>query len=167
MASMRTSARATRARTLGSEAAGRPFFFDFFASVRISSRWRCSPATSAMLERSWARAETVTFQPCPSAPSRFATGTRTLSKNTSAKIWPPAMFLIGRTVIPGVSISTSRQVMPSCLSEPASVRTSRMIHFDHIAIEVQIFWPFTTYSSPSRTAREESAARSLPEPGSE
>jgi len=25
-----------------------------------------------------------------------------------------------------------------------SVRTSRMIHFDHIAIEVQIFWPFTT-----------------------
>ena len=26
----------------------------------------------------------------------------------------------------------------------ASVRTSRMIHFDHIAIEVQIFWPFTT-----------------------
>ena len=35
--------------------------------------------------------------------------------------------------------------MPSCFdAAPASVRTSRIIHFDHIAIEVQIFWPFTT-----------------------
>ena len=54
------------------------------------------------------------------------------------------MFLIGRTVMPGVSIGTSTQVMPSCFDSEASVRTSRMIHFDHIAIEVQIFWPFTT-----------------------
>ena len=42
-----------------------------------------------------------------------------------------------------------------------------LIHFDHIAIDVQIFWPLTTYSSPSRTARHASDARSLPELGSE
>ena len=98
-----------------------------------------------MLERSCASAETVTPQPRPSSPRRFSTGTRTPSKNTSANIAPPAMFLIGRTVMPGVSIGTSRQVMPSCFAATCvCVRTSRIIHFDHIAIEVQIFWPFTT-----------------------
>ena len=36
--------------------------------------------------------------------------------------------------------------MPSCFTSTSkSVRTSRIIHFDHMAIEVQIFWPFTTY----------------------
>ena len=55
------------------------------------------------------------------------------------------MFLIGRTVMPCVSIGTSRQVMPSCLlAASVWVRTSRMIHFDHIAMDVQIFCPFTT-----------------------
>ena len=53
-------------------------------------------------------------------------------------------FLIGRTVSPGQSISPSKQVMPSCFtSTSVSVRTSRIIHFDHIAIEVQIFCPLT------------------------
>ncbi len=49
-----------------------------------------------------------------------------------------------------------------------------MIHFDHIAIDVQIFWPLTTYISdsegwraPSRTHLHWSDARSLPEAGSE
>ena len=31
---------------------------------------------------------------------------------------------------------------------------------------VHTFWPFTTHSSPSRTARVDSEARSEPEPGS-
>ena len=70
--------------------------------------------------------------------------------------------------MPGLSISTSRQVMPSCFTSTfVSVRTSRIIHFDHMAMDVQIFWPFTTYSSPSQTALHWSDARSLPEPGSE
>ena len=34
------------------------------------------------------------------------------------------------------------------------------------ASDVQIFWPLTTYSSPSRTARVPRLARSLPAPGS-
>jgi hypothetical protein len=98
-----------------------------------------------MLERSKASAETVTFQPSPSAPSRFSTGTRTPSKKTSANIDDPDMFRIGRTVMPGLCISTSRQVMPSCLADASlPVRTSRIIHFAHIATDVQIFWPLTT-----------------------
>jgi hypothetical protein len=52
---------------------------------------------------------------------------------------------MGATRMPGVSISTSRQVMPPCFfTVPVSVRTNRIIHFDHCASEVQIFWPFTT-----------------------
>ncbi len=55
------------------------------------------------------------------------------------------MFRIGRTVMPGDCISTSRQVMPSCFAPPPLwVRTSRIIHFAHIATDVQIFWPLTT-----------------------
>ena len=47
------------------------------------------------------------------------------------------------------------------------VRTRRIIIFDHIAIEVQIFWPLTTYSSPSRSHLHLRLARSDPESGSE
>ena len=58
--------------------------------------------------------------------------------------------------------------MPSCLSSVVkSVRVRRMIQLDHAASEVQIFWPLTTYSSPSRTALHCSDARSLPNCGSE
>jgi len=57
---------------------------------------------------------------------------------------PPDMFLIGRTVMPSLAMSTSRHVMPSCLSFGfVAVRTRRIIHCDHIAIEVQIFCPVT------------------------
>ena len=34
------------------------------------------------------------------------------------------------------------------------------------ASDVQIFWPLTTHSSPSRTARVPRLARSMPAPGS-
>ncbi len=97
-----------------------------------------------MLERSFASAETVTDQPLPSSPRRFATGTFTSVKNTSAKWRSPAMFSIGRTSTPGVFMSTSRHVMPSCFTFGAkSVRTSRMIQSAHGAPLVQIFWPLT------------------------
>src|SRR3990170_8064383 len=56
--------------------------------------------------------------------------------------------------------------MPRCLGASASVRASMNIQSARWAPEVQIFWPLTTYSSPSRTARVWSEARSEPEPGS-
>ena len=57
--------------------------------------------------------------------------------------------------------------MPRCFGASGSVRTRQNIQSAICALLVQIFWPFTTKSSPSRTARVWSEARSLPAPGSE
>ena len=146
----------------------RPFTRARRARSFRSSRLCCSDLTSAIELRSCASAVLVTSQPCPSSPSRFSTGTRTLSKNTSANGVPPFMFLIGLHGDAGGLHRDEQAGDAACASPPAkSVRTSRMIHCAHIASEVQIFWPLTTYSSPSRTALHWSDARSLPEPGSE
>ena len=57
--------------------------------------------------------------------------------------------------------------MPRCLGASGSVRVRTWIQSACRAPEVQIFCPLITYSSPSRTARVRSDARSEPEPGSE
>src|SRR5205823_1517072 len=63
--------------------------------------------------------------------------------------------------------STARQLMPLCLGTPASVRTSSRHQSATCALLDQTFCPLTTHSSPSRSARQRSAARSEPAPGSE
>ena len=57
--------------------------------------------------------------------------------------------------------------MPRCFGASGSVRASMKSQSAWCAPEVQIFWPLTTYSSPSRMARVCSDARSEPAPGSE
>ena len=57
--------------------------------------------------------------------------------------------------------------MPRCLGASGSVRTRQNIRSACCAPDVQIFWPFTTNSSPTISARVRSDARSEPEPGSE
>ncbi len=57
--------------------------------------------------------------------------------------------------------------MPSVLRPGGPVRTSANIQSARSAIDVHTFWPVTRYTSPSRTARVDSEARSLPAPGSE
>ena len=57
--------------------------------------------------------------------------------------------------------------MPRCFGASGSVRASMNIQSAYCAPEVQIFCPLITKSSPSRTARVCSDARSEPEPGSE
>ncbi len=56
--------------------------------------------------------------------------------------------------------------MPWCLGTSGSVRASRTAKSARSAHVVQIFWPVITQSSPSRSARVDSEARSLPDPGS-
>ena len=68
--------------------------------------------------------------------------------------------------MPGVSIGQMKYEMPRCFGTSVSVRAMRMPNFDTWAPDVQTFWPLTMNSSPSRTARVESEARSLPAPGS-
>jgi len=57
--------------------------------------------------------------------------------------------------------------MPVYFEVSGSVRAMRMPNFATIASDVQIFWPFTTNTSPSRTARVARLARSEPASGSE
>ena len=90
-----------------------------------------------------------------------------MSKNVSQNSSPISMLVIGRTVMPGLSIGTSRKLMPSCFFACLSVRTRRKIQLASIASEVQIFCPFTTQSSPSSTASVRRLARSEPAFGSE
>ena len=56
--------------------------------------------------------------------------------------------------------------MPLCLGASGSVRASRMPHSARWAAEVHTFWPVTTHSSPSSTARVVTLARSEPASGS-
>ena len=66
----------------------------------------------------------VTRQPSFSAPTRFATGTRASSRNTSQKWLSPSSVRIGRTSTPGWCMSRISHVMPLCFGASGSVRTS-------------------------------------------
>ncbi len=62
-------------------------------------------------------------QPSFKPPTRFARGTSTSVKNTSAKFAAPLRCRSGRTSIPGVSMSTISRLMPLCFGASGSVRT--------------------------------------------
>ena len=66
----------------------------------------------------------VTRQPSFSSPTRFATGMRTSSKNTSQNSAVPSIVSSGRMSMPGVFIGTINQLMPLCFGTSVSVRTS-------------------------------------------
>lgn len=86
----------------------------------------------------------VTRQPSFSSPTRWVTGTRTSSRNTSANSADPARVRSGRTVMPGASMGMASQVMPRCLGAAGSVRTSSSHQSATSACEVQILDPLTT-----------------------
>ena len=54
------------------------------------------------------------YQPRFTSPTTWFAGTRTSSKKTSLKPWRPAMLMSGRTVTPGVFMSSMNMVMPLC-----------------------------------------------------
>ncbi len=56
--------------------------------------------------------------------------------------------------------------MPVYFDVSVSVRAMRIPNLATIARDVQIFWPFTMNTSPSRTARVARLARSEPASGS-
>ncbi|MNL50809.1 hypothetical protein D3C87_1738530 [compost metagenome] len=77
------------------------------------------------------------------------------------------MLVIGRMVTPGDCRSISRKLMPACGLTVLSVRTSAKMWVASWASVVQIFWPLTMKSPPSRTASVRNDARSEPALGSE
>ena len=95
----------------------------------------------------------ATIQPAPSSPRRHRAGMRTSVKKISLKSSSPAMSRIGRTSIPGVLRSRTNAVMPSCFFPRSiavgSVRSRNSPHVARWAELIQIFEPFTTYSSVS------------------
>ena len=56
--------------------------------------------------------------------------------------------------------------MPLCLGTSGLVRVTRNVYWQLCAPVVNIFWPLITHSSPSRTARVLTLARSDPVSGS-
>ena len=74
------------------------------------------------------------------------------------------MVRSGRTVMPGVSKSTKKAVIPSY---PGAVRVSSTHRVENCAKLVHTFCPLTIQLSPCWVARVVNDARSLPEPGSE
>ena len=55
--------------------------------------------------------------------------------------------------MPGRSIGTMKYEMPVYFDVSVSVRAMRMPNLATLASDVQIFWPLTMNTSPSRTAR--------------
>ena len=143
------------------------------SSHRPSSRANASSTVaSAPLELepmsvdSLASVVRATGQPWSSSPTTSVIGTRTSVRNTSLKCAAPLIWRSGRTSTPGDRMSSSRYEMPRCFGASGSVRTSRIARSACRAPDVHTFWPFTTSSSPSRSALVRSAARSEPASGS-
>jgi hypothetical protein len=116
------------------------------------------------------------WNPRPSSPPRrLADGTR-WSSNTSSVVstpWYPIFSMFGGTVMPSNrsapgSFSTYRRLMPLCGgSASGSVLHSSTTRPARSPFVTHIFWPVTTYSSPSRIARHRMAWTSEPAPGSD
>lgn len=68
--------------------------------------------------------------------------------------------------MPGLSIGTSRKLMPCCALALRSVRTSRKIQLASEPMVVQVFCPLITHSPFSRRASVRRLARSEPALGS-
>ena len=79
----------------------------------------------------------------------------------------PVIWRIGRMSTPSCFIGHQKNEMPRCLGTSQSVRAMSMPKSAFLALDVHTFWPLTTNSSPSRSARVCRPARSEPAPGSE
>ena len=66
------------------------------------------------------------IQPFPGSEIRFSSGIRTSLRNTSLKLAPPDICLIGRTATPGSFIDRKNMVRPACLGTLGWVRVMMM-----------------------------------------
>ena len=92
---------------------------------------------------------------------------RASDTNTSEKCWSRFICTSGRTSTPGACMSMANIVSPACLGTSGSVRARQRPQRAHMPRLVQTFWPEKTHSSPSRSARVPTLARSEPASGSE
>ena len=160
-----TSQVARRSRTAGFSIAACPSTSSARAiAIRSSTS---GPSTSLAARRSFCSVAIATFQPPFTSPRRWLSGMRTSVKNTSLKSLAPPICLMRCMSMPGVRMSTKKNVRPACLATVGSVRVTSRPKSEKWARDVHIFWPLMIQSSPSRTAFVRSAARSEPAAGSE
>ena len=100
----------------------------------------------------------ATFQPSPTPPSTWSSGTSTSSKKTSANPVSPSSWAMGRTVTPGVSIFTRKYVRPRCRSASGSERNSPKIQSAKAPREHHVFCPLSTHDPTSPPAPRGAAA---------
>jgi len=108
----------------------------------------------------------MTDQPFPTPPSTCSGPSRTPSRKTSQNSSEPVISRIGRIVMPGSSMGTTKAVNPAWRSTLGSVRARSIPMSAHWASVHQVFCPVTTKWSSSGSARVRRDARSLPAPGS-
>ncbi len=125
---------------------------------------RCPTAWAAMPGRDRSRVRIASENPSPSAPIRFAVGTRTPSKASSAVGLPrmPILCSVRSTAKPGRSVSTMKHEIRACRSAPGSVTANTVTRSATDPWLMKRFVPVITYSSPSATARVRMAAASEP-----
>ena len=95
--------------------------------------------------RSWGRFSISETKPEPSAPSRFALGTSTLSKNSSAVSWAlrPILSSLRPRSNPSMPRSTTSSEMPWWPAS-GSVRATTMTRSDRMPLEMNVFEPLRT-----------------------
>ena len=109
----------------------------------------------------------ATCQPSPTPPMRWASGMRSVGEEDLVELGF-AGHLPERAHLDTLLVHVDEEVRQAlgASGTSGSVRTSSRPHSATWAMLVQTFCPFTTHSSPSRTARVQSAATSDPAPGS-
>ena len=95
--------------------------------------------------RSWGRFSIRETKPEPSAPSRFALGTSTLSKNSSAVSWAfsPILSRLRPRSKPSMPRSTTSRLMPLWPAS-GSVRATTMTRSERMPLEMKVFEPLRT-----------------------
>ena len=119
------------------------------------------------MNRPWSSECIAISKPWPSSPIRFSAGTSTFSKKSSP-VEPaqmPSLFSVSRVVKPFIPFSSTNALMPLCPAA-GSVFANTSAWSATEAYEIQFFWPFRTYTSPSRRAVERIDATSEPASGS-
>ena len=86
----------------------------------------------------------ATAQPRSRSPTTLAAGTRTPSRNTSAKPVSPSSWAMGRTVTPSAFIGTRMKLSPRWRSAVGSVRNNPNIQSANAPREHHVFCPSST-----------------------
>ena len=151
---------------LSRRSAGRLFQMRIASSIG-PRRFALPPPPPPIAVRSFIKVVNAARQPSPTSPTRYASGTRVSVMYTSLNSASPVICRKGRTSTPLARMSRAKYVIPLCFGASGSVRATSMPQSARWASVFHTFCPLMIHSSPSRTARVPSPAKSLPAPGSE